>query len=64
MTDNINDASQDIAEGLRINPLEGELYLYRAMLNKMRYRAADAKADAERAIQLGVPLKRAQPYLK
>lgn len=64
MADNLNDASQDIAEGLRINPLEGELYLYRAMLNKMRYRTAEAKADAERAMQLGVSRQRALPFTK
>ncbi|MCI9607759.1 MAG: tetratricopeptide repeat protein [Muribaculaceae bacterium] len=64
MTENLNDASQDIAEGLRINPLEGELYLYRAMLNKKRFRAEEAKSDAERAMQLGIARERALPFTK
>ncbi|MDE5745434.1 MAG: tetratricopeptide repeat protein [Paramuribaculum sp.] len=64
MTGNLNDASIDIAEGLNINPLEGELYLYRAMLNKMRYRNDDAKKDAKRAIQLGISQQRALPFMK
>ncbi len=64
MTGNLNDASMDIAEGLNINPLEGELYLYRAMLNKMRYRNDDAKNDAKRAVQLGVSQQRTLPFMK
>ncbi|MDE6651156.1 MAG: tetratricopeptide repeat protein, partial [Paramuribaculum sp.] len=64
MTGNLNDASTDIAEGLRLNPSEGELYLYRAVLNKMRYRNDDAKSDAKRAIKLGVPQQRVQQFLK
>lgn len=64
MTGNLNDASTDIAEGLRINPMEGELYLYRAMLNKMRYRNDDARADAKRAMQLGISQQRALPFTK
>ncbi len=64
MTGNLNDASTDIAEGLRINPMEGELYLYRAMLNKMRYRNDDAKSDAKRAMQLGISEQRALPFTK
>ncbi|MDE5836378.1 MAG: tetratricopeptide repeat protein [Paramuribaculum sp.] len=64
MTGNLNDASSDIAEGLRINPSEGELYLYRAVLNKMRYRNDDAKSDAKRAVKLGVSQQRVQQFLK
>lgn len=64
MTGNLNDASSDIAEGLRINPMEGELYLYRAMLNKMRFRNDDARNDAKRAVQLGVAQQRASAFIK
>lgn len=64
MTQNLNDASADIAEGLRLNPALPELYLYRAILNKMRYRTDDAKADAQRAIQLGIDPACAQSLLK
>lgn len=50
----LQEASEDIAEALRLDPADGELYLYRAILNKMRFRPDDAKADAERATALGV----------
>lgn len=64
MTESLNEASADIAEGLRLDPSEGELYLYRAMLNKMRYRSDEAAADAQRAIKLGVSPLRALPFTK
>lgn len=64
MKEDLNEASADIAEGLRLDPSDGELYLYRAMLNKMRYRADEAAADARRAIKLGVPPQRALPFTK
>lgn len=64
MTGNLNDASTDIAEGLRLNPSEGELYLYRAVLNKMRYRNDDAKSDAKRAEKLGVSQERVRQFMK
>lgn len=51
----LGSASDDIAAGLAIDPTSGELYLYRAMLNKMRYRPDDAHADAEKAVRYGVP---------
>lgn len=47
-------AADDIARGLELDPTDGELYLYRALLNKMRYRPDDAKDDAEKAIRYGV----------
>ena len=46
-----------------MTPDDGELYLYRAALNKMRYRPDDAKADALKAIELGVDKKRAAQFL-
>lgn len=47
-------AADDIAAGLVIDPTSGELYLYRAMLNKMRFRPDDARSDAEKAVRYGV----------
>lgn len=47
-------AADDIARGLELDPTDGELYLYRALLNKMRYRPDDAEADAEKAVKYGV----------
>ena len=34
-----------------------------ALLNRLRYRPADARADAQRAISLGIPRRRAEPLL-
>lgn len=58
MTDRLAEASDDISSGLALDPAEGELYLYRAILNKMRYRTDDAEADARRAVELGVDPRR------
>ncbi len=63
MTGNLNEASSDISEGMRLDPADGELYLYRALLNRMRYRPDDARADARRAVELGVAASRAQALL-
>ncbi len=62
MLDQLSEASDDIARGLELDPEDGELYLYRAALNKMRYRVADARADAERARQLGIPAERLKDF--
>lgn len=64
MLDQLSEASDDIARGLELDPEDGELYLYRAALNKMRYRVADARADAERARQLGIPAERLKDFFK
>lgn len=64
MTGQLGDASNDIAHGLEKSPTEGELYLYRALLNKMRYRQADAEADGRRAIELGIDPDRVHTLLK
>ncbi len=58
MTDRLTEASDDIASGLALDPADGELYLYRAILNKMRYRPDDAEADARRALEFGVDPRR------
>ncbi|MCM1164074.1 MAG: hypothetical protein NC339_07495 [Muribaculaceae bacterium] len=64
MTGELQDASNDIARALELSPDDGELYLYRAALNKMRFRPDDARADAKRAVELGVDRRRAAEFLK
>lgn len=58
MLSQLQDASDDIASGLQLDPTYAELYLYRAILNKFRFRPDDAKADAKRAIELGADAQR------
>lgn len=53
-TGDLFEASEDIATGLEQSPDDGDLYLCRAILNKMRYLENESKADAEKAIELGV----------
>ncbi len=47
-------ASEDIAEAMRYSPENAELYLYRAMLDKLRFRNEEAKYDSRHAITLGL----------
>lgn len=54
MCDNLNEASTDIAEAIRLDPLNGDFYLYRALLNKRRYRPNEAADDVKQAHKLGV----------
>lgn len=54
-TDDLDGASEDIADGLALDPEYGELYLCRALLYKRRYRQSDSLADARRAVEYGVP---------
>lgn len=63
-TDDLNAASDDIAAGIALDPTDGELYLYRAILNKMRFRPDDAKADARKAADLGIPAQRIAAAMK
>lgn len=62
--DDLGAAADDIASGLQLDPADGELYLYRAILNKMRFRPEDAKADARRALQLGVSRQRVDAAMR
>lgn len=64
LTKQLNEASADIADGLALSPNDAELYLYRAYLNKLRYRNDDAEADLKRAIELGADPDRAALYYK
>ncbi len=59
MTDQLNEASADIAEWHALTPDDAELYIYRAYLNKKRFRNDDAEADLKRAIELGIDPARA-----
>ncbi len=63
LTDALQDASNDINSALALAPDDGELYLYRAALNKMRFRPDDAEADARKAMELGVDKARVTQFL-
>lgn len=58
MTEQLAEAAEDIARGLELDPTDGELYLYRAILNKLRFRPEDAHTDAQNAIRFGVDSRR------
>jgi len=52
--DNLTDASDYIGQAIKLCPDDGELYYYRAILNKRRYLSDEAHRDAKRAIDLGI----------
>lgn len=52
--DNLSDASDSIGQAIKLYPDDGELYYYRAILNKRRYLSDEAHRDAKRAVDLGV----------
>lgn len=64
LTDHPAEAAEDIARGLKLDSTDGELYLYRAMLNKMRYRPDDAAADGELALKYGIDPSRVKAILQ
>lgn len=64
MTDQLPEAAEDISRGLALDPTDPELYLYRAALNKLRYRPDDAEADARQAIAFGIDPRRAAPFIQ
>lgn len=63
MTGDLQEAAEDIARALELAPMDGELYLYRAALNKMHFRPEDARKDARKAVELGVDPARAKEFL-
>ena len=63
-TGQLAEASEDIRLTLEKDPTDGETYLYRAILNKMRYRQKDAEEDGMRAIQLGIPAERVKALIR
>lgn len=52
-TGDLAGASEDIALGLEDDPDDGELYFCRAILNILRFREEDARADARLALEHG-----------
>ena len=54
----LNEASDIIGRGLERYPDDPELYYYRAWLNRDRYLPDAARADAQRALQLGASPQR------
>lgn len=58
------EAATDIADAMKLYPLNGEFYLLRAWLNRLYYRHNDAEADARRAIELGVPATQVKALLE
>lgn len=63
MLEHLPDAADDIASGLELDSGYAELYLCRALLNKMRYRPDDALADGQKAISLGADRTRVKSLL-
>lgn len=53
LTDRLADCADDIALGLELDPDDAGLYVLRARLNILRYRYDDARADGQKAINLG-----------
>lgn len=62
MTDYLNEASADLNEAIRLDPQNGELYLYRAILNKKRFRPSDSADDIRKAISLGVDRRQIEQW--
>ena len=60
----LSDASATISEGLEKFPDDPELYYYRAKLNRDRYRLDDARADAARAVKLGLEPRKAKELFR
>lgn len=54
-TDDLSGAAEDIVEGLSLDRDYADLYVARALLNRMRYREKDALNDAKKAVELGAP---------
>lgn len=57
MTDRLGEAAEDLARAIEMSPDDPQLYVYRSMLNKARYRPDDAAADERRARGLMEKLK-------
>lgn len=63
MLEQLDDASMDIADAMRVDPNDGEAYYLRAGLNKKRYQFDAAKEDGKKAISLGVDPRRVELLL-
>lgn len=61
--DNLSEASTTISEGLEKFPIDPELYYYRAILNRRRYRYDEAREDAYKALKYGADPKKVKEIL-
>ncbi len=61
--DRLSDASAILNEAMEIYPLDPELFLYRAWLNKKRYLIKEARDDADKAISLGADPRKVERFL-
>lgn len=57
---NLTEASATLAEAFAKHPSDPELYYYRAMLNRDRYRSDEAHRDADMAVKLGLSPRKAK----
>lgn len=62
--EDLSEASSTIAEGLKLYPIDPELYYYRAWLNRERFRYDEAHADAARAIRYGASREKVEALFK
>lgn len=62
MTDQLSEASADLSDAILLDPANGDFYLYRALLNKKRFRPQDAIEDLNKAISLGVSRGKIRQY--
>lgn len=59
-TESLNEASETLEKALKQFPNDGELYYYRAKLNRCRYMNDEAHQDAAKALKLGVQRKKVE----
>lgn len=62
--EDLSEASSIIAEGLKLYPIDPELYYYRAWLNRERFRYDDARDDAAKAIRYGASREKVEALFK
>lgn len=60
----LSEASEVIGEGMTKYPGDGELYYYRAWLNRDLFRPTDAKRDGKRAVELGISERKVRELLE
>ena len=58
--ESFNEASEMLEKSLKQYPNDGELYYYRAKLNRCRYMNDEAQQDAAKALKLGVQRKKVE----
>ncbi|MCM1336821.1 MAG: tetratricopeptide repeat protein [Candidatus Amulumruptor caecigallinarius] len=63
MLDSLDAAAADIDRAITLAPDDGEAYYMRAALAKKRYDLQGTKADAQKALELGVSARRIQALL-